>query len=154
MSTREDMLKQLEEIGYDYIANDWFCVETRLLSLKRVFRNGELKQLSTYHFNICHYIDDILRNELNWHRNPSQKYILFHSCDLDNFEDIWFDLTKTYYRKADSPEIIPFGTFQAVPHYIDEGPNTTIKYTEQCSRCKVALSRNIIGCMQLRYVLE
>ena len=149
--TTEAMFEQMKSIGYDYVADGWFCVDAKPLRKRSIERSNDSYNLPTRLRNIIFHMDLILRVELTERRVPSQKFMLFHICDLEGFENLWCN-GKFYY--VDDDQEIPFGTFHAVPHYIEDGPNTYIKYTEQCSRCKEQLSTNLIGSMTLRYTLE
>ena len=144
----EAMFDKMKSVGYDYVADGWFCVDAKDLRKTRITRHRNYRGLSNYQHNIIFIMDEILRTELTERRVPGQKFVLFHICSLDDFEDRWYKIKE--FKKVD----LQFGTFHAIPHYIEDGPNMSIKYTEQCSVCKEPLSTNLIGSMTLRYTLE
>lgn len=150
--TTEIMHKQMESIGYEYVADGWYCVDGELLRKKHVRRIGDRRHLKMLHQKISVHIDGPLKAELIERRVPGQKFVMFHICERKAFEDRWFADGKYY--KQDICDL-PFGVFQAIPHFYDINyGDIGIRYTEECSRCKAQLSTNIIGSMKLKYTLE
>jgi hypothetical protein len=151
--TTETMHKQMAPVGYEYVAKGWYCVDSELLRQKYVRRINDRKGLKFLHQKVTIVIDEHLRAELSERRVPGQKFVMFHICEEDAFEYIWFAGGKNFSGLLSN---MPFGVFTAIPHFyhINDGPNMSIRYTEECSRCKEDLPTSLIGAMTLKYTLE
>jgi hypothetical protein len=150
--TTETMNEQMAPVGYEYVAKGWYCVDSELLRQKYVRRIGNRKDLRFLHQKITITMDEVLRAELNEYRTPGQKFVMFHICDEEEFERIWYAAGKNFSGLLSD---MPFGVFKAIPHFYDIGyGDVGIRYTEECNRCQEELPTSLIGAMKLKYTLE